>query len=129
MQFRHLGDGRTFPPIAPNGRVFAAPIGLTNEVEVFCLTPRGIVGGGIQSKWSEIVGFYYDDDFWEIILSNYIGRGMRFRQGSPCTMIAEGAHQTVTTSIQGYSIPFCVMNRIAFEQNYQRCNLGNPSRE
>ncbi|TKK30908.1 hypothetical protein PspCFBP13528_14230 [Pseudomonas sp. CFBP13528] len=27
MEFRHLGNGLYFPPIAPNGRVYAVPLG------------------------------------------------------------------------------------------------------
>ncbi|MCS5515597.1 hypothetical protein NWF32_10750 [Pseudomonas qingdaonensis] len=64
MEFRHLGNGLYFPPIAPNGRVYAVPLGQETQVEIFCLTPVGIMGAGIKSRWSEIVGFYYDDESW-----------------------------------------------------------------
>ncbi len=67
MEFRRLGNGLYFPPIAPNGRVYAVPLGQETQVEIFCLTPLGIMGAGILSHWSEIVGFYYDDESWEII--------------------------------------------------------------
>lgn len=115
MEFRHLGNGQYFPPIAPNGRIYAIPFEQENQVEIFCLTSEGIVGAGIQSRWSEIVGVYYDDESWEIIPRNYLGRGMRFRRGLPCVMV-EAGHETLTTHIQGYPIPPCVMNRITFEQ-------------
>ncbi|WP_263144810.1 hypothetical protein [Pseudomonas sp. RIT-PI-AD] len=67
MEFRHLRNGQYFPPIAPNGRIYAVPLGQETQVEIFCLTPVGIMGTGIQSHWSEIVGCYYDDESWEII--------------------------------------------------------------
>lgn len=56
MEFRHLGNGRYFPPVAPNGRVYATPIEQKSQVEIFSPTSEGI-----QSSWSEILGFYYDD--------------------------------------------------------------------
>lgn len=115
MEFRHLGNKQYFPPIAPNGRVYAVPFEQETQVEVFCLTSVGIVGAGIQSLWPEIIGVHYDDQSWEIILCNYLRREMRFRRGFPCVMAVEG-HETITTHIQGYAIPPCVMNRIAFEQ-------------
>lgn len=121
MEFRRLGNGLYFPPIAPNGRVYAAPLGQETQVEIFCLTPVGIMGAGILSHWSEIVGFYYDDESWEIIPRNYSGRGMRFRRGLSCIMVIAG-NEALTTHIQGYPIPICVMNRIAFEQ--QRGSKG-----
>ena len=95
MEFRHLGNGQYFPPIAPNGRIYAVPLGQETQVEIFCLTPVGIMGAGIQSHWSE--------------------RGMRFRRGLSCIMVIAG-NEAFTTHIQGYPIPMCVMNRIAFEQ-------------
>ncbi|MFP6850065.1 MAG: hypothetical protein VCA57_15290 [Pseudomonas sp.] len=115
MEFRHLGNGLTFPPVAPNGRIYAVPVTQENQVEIFCLTPEGIVGGGVTANWAEITGFYYDDESWEIILRNYIGRGMRFRRGVPCGIVEDGC-ETLKTSIQGFAIPVCVMNRIAYEQ-------------
>lgn len=119
MEFRHLGNGQTFPPIAPNGRIYAVPVRQENEVEIFCLTSEGIVGSGITAKWAEITGFYYDDESWEIILRNYTGRGMCFRRGVPCAIVEEGS-ETLKTSIQGFAIPPCVMNRIAFEHQRWR---------
>ncbi|WP_231740509.1 hypothetical protein [Pseudomonas lundensis] len=86
MEFRHLGNGQTFPPVAPNGRGYAIPVTQENHVEIFCLTPEGIVGSSVAANWAEITGFYYDDKSWEIILRNYTGRGMRFRRGHPCFM-------------------------------------------
>lgn len=50
MEFRHLGNGQTFPPIAPNGRVYAVPITQENQVEIFCLTSDGVVGCGVTAK-------------------------------------------------------------------------------
>ncbi|MGV8842706.1 MAG: hypothetical protein ACOH2I_05580 [Pseudomonas sp.] len=119
MQFRHLGDDLYFPPIAPNGRIYAVPHNQQNQVEIFCLTSVGISAPGIQSRWSEIIGFYYDDESWEIIPRNYSGRGLRFRRGLACVMVMAG-YETLTTHIQGYPIPICVMNRIAFEQQRGR---------
>ncbi|MGX1127290.1 hypothetical protein [Pseudomonas sp. HLS-6 TE3448] len=126
MEFRHLGNGQTFPPIAPNGRIYAVPVTQENQVEIFCLTPEGIVGSGVSANWSEITGVYYDDESWEIILRNYTGRGMRFRRGHPCFMVAEG-DETILTSIQGYSIPICTMNRIAFEKANDSCQKPRQS--
>ncbi|MCT5365649.1 hypothetical protein [Pseudomonas aeruginosa] len=74
-----------------------------------------IVGCGLTANWADITGAYYDDESWEIILRNYIGRGMRFRRGVPCGIVEDG-HKTLKTNIQGFAIPVCVMNRIAFEQ-------------
>ncbi|MNJ46648.1 hypothetical protein D3C77_417830 [compost metagenome] len=74
MEFRHLGTGQTFPPIAPNGRIYAVPVTQENQAEIFCLTPEGIVGSGVTAMWAEITGVYYDDESWEIILRNYTGR-------------------------------------------------------
>ncbi|RTS42048.1 hypothetical protein DY943_32015 [Pseudomonas aeruginosa] len=39
MEFRHLGNGQYFPPIAPNGRVYAVPLGQETQVQIFCLAP------------------------------------------------------------------------------------------
>lgn len=126
MEFRHLGKGRYFPPVAPNGRIYATPIGQENQVEIFSLTSQGIVGAGITSSWSGILGFYYDDVYWEITLHNYPGRGLRFRRDVPCIIVAEGC-EVLVTSIQGFAIPFCVMNRVAFEQQamHHSAHLGS----
>jgi hypothetical protein len=115
MKFHHLGNGQYFPPIAPNGRIYAVPYAQENQVEIFCLVQEGIVGADLQVRWSEILGVHYDDRSWEIILHNYLGREMRFRRGFPCAMVVD-EHESLTTHIQGYAIPPCVMNRIAFEQ-------------
>ena len=115
MEFRHLANGETFPPIAPNGRIYAVPLSQENHVEIFCLKTEGIVGSGIAANWAEIMGFYYNHESWEIILRNYIGRGMRFRRGVPCGIVEDGC-ETLKTHIQGFPIPVCVMNRIAYEQ-------------
>ncbi|ABP78325.1 hypothetical protein I5G24_15455 [Pseudomonas aeruginosa] len=125
MEFRYLGNGQYFPPIAPNGRVYAVPFEREDQVEIFYLTSEGIVGVDVQARWSEIVGFYYDDDSWEIIPRNYFGRGMRFRRRVPCLMVIDG-RETCTTHILGYPIPSCVMNRVAFEQRMPKpdANLG-----
>lgn len=45
--------------------------------------------------------------------------GLRFRQDVPCVIVAEG-YEVLMSSIRGFAIPPCVMNRIAFEQ--QRTN-------
>lgn len=115
MEFRHLGNGQTFPPIAPNGRIYAVPVTQESLVEIFCLTPAGIVGSGVAADWSAIRGFYYNNESWEIILRNYPGRGMRFRRGVPCVIVEDGC-EALKTNIQGFAIPICVMNRIAYEQ-------------
>lgn len=115
MEFRDIGNGRTFPPAAPNGRIYAVPVTQENQVEIFCLTPEGVIGSGVKANWAEITGCYYDDESWEIILRNYIGRGMRFRRGVPCGIVEDGS-ETFKTNIQGFAIPICVMNRIAFEK-------------
>lgn len=115
MEFRHLGNGQTFPPVAPNGRIYAVPVKKEHQIEIFCLTSKGIVGNDFTAKWAEITGFHYDDESWEIILRNYIGKGMRFRRGVPCGIIEDGS-ETLKTNIQGFAIPVCVMNRIAYEQ-------------
>ncbi|MES2234905.1 hypothetical protein EKA85_24545 [Pseudomonas veronii] len=115
MEFRDLGNGRIFPPVAPNGRIYAVPVTQESQVEIFCLTPEGVIGSGIKANWAEITGFYYDHESWEIILRNYPGRGMRFRRGVPCVIVEEGC-EALKTNIQGFAIPICVMNRIAYEQ-------------
>lgn len=115
MEFRHLDNGQTFPPIAPNGRVYTVPVSQEHQVEIFCLTAVGIVGSGVVANWAEITGFYYNDESWEINLKNYIGRGMRFRRRVHCGILEDGC-ETLKTNIQGFPIPVCVMNRIAYEQ-------------
>jgi len=119
MKFLFLGSGQYFPPILPNGHVFAVPVGRENQIEVFCLESEGITGTGIKCLWSEILGFYYNDDYWEIIVRNYLGRSMRFRRGMPCVIVLKGS-DVLTTRIQGYPVPICLMNRIAFEQQRGR---------
>lgn len=115
MEFRHLDNGQTFPPVAPNGRVYAVPFTQESHAEIFCLTSDGIVGCGVTANWADITGVYYDDESWEITLRNYIGRGMHFRRGRPCGIVEDGC-ETLKTNIQGFAIPVCVMNRIAYEQ-------------
>ncbi|AXQ49806.1 hypothetical protein DZC31_24245 [Stenotrophomonas rhizophila] len=119
MQFRHLANGQTFPPIAPNGRLYAVPVTQKYQVEIFCLTPAGIVGRDIATNWAEIRGFYYDHESWEIILRNYLGSGMRFLRRVPCVIVEDGC-EALKTNIQGFAIPICVMNRIAYEQKKLR---------
>lgn len=115
MEFRHLGNGFTFPPIAPNGRTYAVPVTQENQVEIFCLTSEGIVARGVKASWDAITGVYYDDECWEIIMPNYIGREMRFRRSAPCGIVEDGC-ETLKTNIQGFAISVCVMNRILYEQ-------------
>ena len=50
MEFRDLGNGRIFPPVAPNGRIYAVPVTQESQVEIFCLTPEGVIGSGIKVR-------------------------------------------------------------------------------
>lgn len=50
MGFRHLGNGQTFPPVAPNGRIYVVPVEQEHQIEIFCLTSKGIVGNGFTAK-------------------------------------------------------------------------------
>ncbi|SFU17902.1 MULTISPECIES: hypothetical protein [Pseudomonas] len=119
MEFRALGSGRYFPPIAPNGKVMATHIKTDNQQEVFRLTSEGIFALGVTARWQEIRGCYTDNDFWEIILPEYLGRPLRFKSSRPCLLIPD-AQQIITSSLQGYVIPMCIMNRIAFEQHERK---------
>ena len=86
LKFRHLGNNRYFPPIAPNGRIYAVLTEQENQVENLCLTSEGIISADIKTLWSEILGIYYNDDYWEIIFRNCSGKSLRFRRGMPCVM-------------------------------------------
>lgn len=97
MESRHLDNGQYFPPIAPNGRVYAVPVGHETRIEIFCLPPIGIVGASIQSHRSEIIGCYYDES-WKIIPRNYSGRGMRFRRDLHNIIVITGNEALPPTS-------------------------------
>jgi hypothetical protein len=100
MEFRHLGNGQTFPPIAPNGRIYAVPVTQENQVEIFCLTSDGIVGCSVTAFWADITGAYYDDESWEIILHNYISRAMTQAAGGEAEVTKTAAGRRSVTRLR-----------------------------
>ena len=113
MQFRKLSESRYFPPVSPNGVVLGRQFQSGAVEELFEITDAGIICMGISYPWSSINGMYVDDDVWKLQSDRYASGGLEYSIHG-VLLIPHGETKAVR-DIQGYGIPYAVINRVAFE--------------
>jgi len=54
-----MRPGEFWPPTLPNGRFFAQALRASAVQEIFEVTDAGLIGGGVNFRWGDIVGFVW----------------------------------------------------------------------
>ncbi len=113
LLFREIRPSEYWPPVLPNGKFRAVPKGALRELEVLEVTDDGLRCEGVSFAWSEIEGISISGDLVCLLSNKYITGGLKFHI-SICSFIDELG--SVYRLINGYSVGYCLMNRIKFEQ-------------
>lgn len=120
MEFRKLSNGGYFPPILPNGDFMAVPSGGTRKQLLFTLQEEGLFAAGVFFLWEDLSGVMLEGSTCRIVSEKYLSGGVSFQLGHSEHRLDDGE---IITSMQGYEVDYCLMNRITFE--HQR--LSNES--
>lgn len=112
MEFKQREDGSYWPPIIPNGKFYAKAVGQTRAQHLFSVTATGLVAGGINYNWSELAGISIQGDEVQLVSYKYPSGGFRFVL-SACMLEDEQGRDLHT--IDGYTVDYCLLNRITFE--------------
>lgn len=113
LLFREIRPGEYWPPVLPNGKFRAVPKGALRELEILEVTDDGLRCEGVSFAWSEIEGISISGDLVCLLSTKYITGGLKFHI-SICSFIDRLG--SVYRLINGYSVGYCLMNRIKFEQ-------------
>lgn len=113
MEFREVAPGVYFPPILANGRFFAQPVGGRDQQEILTVTDAGLECGGVSFLWPEIDGFSIRGETACLLSRKYASGGLRFKVGT-CFFV--GSDLLRDKHQGGYPVEYCLMNRVAFEQ-------------
>lgn len=123
MRFREIGAGEYFPPIIPNGAFVASTKVGEPRREIFEVRAEGIFAGGIFLLWGDITGIVLDENRCRLATDKYRSGGIEFVLGG-CEHRTE--HGPLTR-MSGYPVEYCLMNRVAFEQqSLHREAQGKP---
>jgi len=105
--------GPDFPPIIPNGRFFARPVGGDRLMEILVVTDAGLSCNGVSYAWADLRGISIDGDIACLVSEKYVSGGLRFYLGE-CRFIGESGNMQKDYS--GYPVEYCLMNRATFER-------------
>ncbi len=81
LEFRETRPGEYFPPIIPNGRFFARPVGGDLLMEILVVTDAGLSCNGVSYAWSDIQGISIYEDVACLVSEKYVSGGLRFYLG------------------------------------------------
>lgn len=114
LEFRLTNSGRVWPPIVSDGVLHGyAREGSSRRVELFKVQPEGIFGAGIHLLWSDMDGVSITGQMAKIHSGKYVSGGIEFvLEGVDLV----GPDNQVVRVIDGYSVGYCLLNRIAYEQ-------------
>lgn len=112
MEFRNLDNGRYFPPVLPNGDFMAVPSGSTRKQLLFALQDEGLFAAGVFFRWEDLSGILLDGNTCRIASHKYLSGGMSFQIDHSEHRLVDGE---IISSLQGYEVDYCLMNRITFE--------------
>ena len=115
LEFRSKGDGRFFPPILPNGDFIGVAHGGHTRQVLFSVRDDGLYGEGLFFLWNDITGVSITNDKgFQIRSSKYPSGGIGFYAG---TVALLDVTEQIVTRIDGYTVDYCLMNRISYEAN------------
>ncbi len=113
LEFRETRPGEYFPPIIPNGRFFARPVGGDRLMEILAVTDAGLSCNGVSYAWADLQGISIGGDVACLVSEKYVSGGFRFYLGE-CRFIGESGNMQKDYS--GYPVEYCLMNRATFER-------------
>lgn len=115
MEFKKIAEGKFFPPILPNGDFIGVAQGSKLRQVLFSVRDEGLFGEGLYFLWNEISGVSISDTKgFQIRSSKYASGGIGFYSGTSALLDINGA---IVTRIDGYTVDYCLMNRISYESN------------
>lgn len=118
MEFKTIDGGWLFPPILPNGDFVGVANGSQLRQVLFSVRDEGIYGEGVFLLWHEITGVSITDALgFQIRSEKYASGGMGFYAGASALL---DLHGNVLTRIDGYSVDYCLMNRISYESRTKK---------
>lgn len=112
LEFRLLESGDYFPPIVPDGDFFAYTYARRMFVRMFSINQQGLYANGIFLEWTDITGVSISGSTCRIHTEKYRAGGFQFDLGG-CELRRPGEKPLVYQ--QGYSVDYCLLNRITFE--------------
>lgn len=112
LEFRLLESGDYFPPVIPDGEFLAFTPGRRAFVRMFSVQAEGLFAEGIFLRWAEITGVSITGRLCRVNTDKYLSGGFAFELGE-CELRREGVKPL--TYQQGYSVDYCLLNRITFE--------------
>jgi len=113
LEFREVAPGEYFPPILPNGKFYALAAGGREPQEILTVTEVGLECGGVSFLWADITGFSIQDERACLLSRKYPSGGVKFTVGT-CYFVGRDLQREKYQN--GYPVEYCLMNRIAFEQ-------------
>jgi len=122
VEFREVAPGEYFPPILQNGRFFAQASGGREPQEILTVTEVGLECGGVSFLWADISGFSIQGERACLLSRKYPSGGVKFTVGT-CYFVGRDLQREKYRN--GYPVEYCLMNRIAFEQ--QRLHVSASS--
>lgn len=123
LVFREIRPGEYWPPVLPNGVFTAVPFGSTTAHRLLEVKDWGLSCEGVTYTWAEIQGISISGDVVCLVSTKYISGGLQFH-AETCSLIdADGLRRM---HINGYSVEYCLINRITFE--HLRKQEGRVSR-
>lgn len=117
MEFRKRDGGRLFPPVLPNGDFIGVAHGSHLRQVLFSVRDEGLYGEGVFLLWHEITGVSITDEKgFQIRSGKYASGGIGFYAGASALLDLTGE---IVTRIDGYTVDYCLMNRISYESKRQ----------
>lgn len=86
-----LHDLEYFPPIIPNGRFFARPVGDDRLMEILVVTDAELCCNGVSYAWADLQGISISGDVACLVSEKYVSGGLRFYLGE-CRFIGESGN-------------------------------------
>lgn len=115
VEFRKRDDGSYFPPVLPNGDFIGVAHGSTQRQVLFAVKDDGLHAAGVFYLWEDITGISITEaKGFQILSSKYRNGGIGFEADGSALLDAEGE---IVTRIGGYTVDYCLMNRISFENS------------
>lgn len=100
MEFRETRPGEYFPPILPNGRFFARPVGGERLMEILVVTDAGLSCNGVSYAWSDLQGVSICGDVACLVSEKYVSGGLRFYLGECRSLVSRGTCRRITAAIR-----------------------------
>lgn len=101
----------------PNGDFIGVAHGSHLRQVLFSVRDEGLYGEGVFLLWHEITGISITDaKGFQIRSGKYASGGFGFYAGASALLDLTGE---IVTRIDGYTVDYCLMNRISYESKRQ----------